>query len=89
MKREKCMKMCSFARRAADVDMIPLNRGYFEGYDDATYQFHALNGKAGDGEYPICYMVARVAVWRQLMGYAPVCNGVSDEMDVRLLFVLR
>jgi hypothetical protein len=56
--------------------MIPLDRPYFETYDEA-YKFHALNGAATwpAPEYPICYLLARVAVWRQLIGFTPVCGA--------------
>lgn len=54
-----------------DADMWPLSRTYFNDSQDWSkdlHLFNALGMDPGESEYPMCYIGATVAVWRQVVG---------------------
>jgi hypothetical protein len=53
-----------------DADMWPLSRTYFNESQDWSKDLHLFNAfgmDPGESEYPLCYIGATVAIWRQMI----------------------
>ena len=63
----------------SDADMIPLSKSWFNSQDH-NKKFHIFGADAyGGARFPICYLGATVANWREIMGIQ--VSGINNAME--------